>query len=278
MGQLFRDIRERLTTRYDKGEAQAIALMLIEETAQLSRTEILTGMDDELRTDRRTRLESCVRRLEQGEPIQYVLGSTQFCGMDIMLTHDVLIPRPETEELVSAISNLHPRNILDIGTGSGCIALAMKKTYPESHVTAFDISEKALTIAAENARRLGLDIEFEQTDILTRSAERERWDLIVSNPPYICQKEKADMETNVLEYEPHLALFIPDDDPILFYRAISKYAFHSLAKGGTLAFETNRLYAKEVAENMRQQGIDNVETMKDSYGNDRIVIGRKSYE
>ena len=219
------------------------------------------------------KVEKAVVRLLNGEPIQYVVGRTLFCGLTIGVRPGVLIPRPETEELVEAVSKGRRTSILDIGTGSGCIAFALKHRFPQADVTAMDISEDALRIAQENAQRLELDIHFIQQDILHATPEVMKYDLIVSNPPYVCESERAQMERHVLDYEPGLALFVPDDDPLLFYRAIINYASTALMDGGMLAFETNREYATEVGMLMKEGGWSNVEVKRDMFNNERIVIG-----
>ena len=277
MGKLFSNIRKQLTDAgIEPGEAQAFGFMLMEWAAGLSRVDVLAGSDDELPSATQERLWPLVARLVKGEPIQYVIGTAPFCGLSIGVRPGVLIPRPETEELVEAVSKRAGSSILDIGTGSGCIALALKHLCPSATVTAFDISAEALHIAADNARRLGLDIGFEQHDILAMQPDGRRWDTIVSNPPYICDGEKCDMQATVTDYEPHIALFVPDSDPLLFYTAITRFAMRSLKAGGLLAFETNRRFAAEVGRLLCQSGFAGTEVLQDSFGNDRIVIGTYS--
>ena len=273
MGRRLQNIRGRLSAYYEKGEADAIGLTLLDELCGLSTADVLLGKDDELDDFETEKVERAMERLLQGEPIQYVVGKTRFCGLSIGVKPGVLIPRPETEELVEAASQGHPASVLDIGTGSGCIALALKHRFPHADVTAMDISTDALRIAQENARRLGLDIHFTQQDILHATPEVMKYDLIVSNPPYVCESERAQMERHVLDNEPGLALFVPDDDPLLFYRAIINYASTALMDGGILAFETNREYATEVGMLMKEGGWSNVEVKRDMFNNERIVIG-----
>ena len=255
------------------GEADAIGLILLDELCGLSTADVLMGKDDELDDFEAEKVERAMERLLQGEPIQYVVGKTRFCGLSIGVKPGVLIPRPETEELVEAASQGHPASVLDIGTGSGCIALALKHRFPHADVTAMDISTDALRIAQENAQELGLDIRFVQQNILEATPEPQKYDLIVSNPPYVCERERAQMERHVLDYEPEQALFVPDSDPLLFYRTIIHYALTALKEKGTLAFETNREYAKAVGELMKEAGWCDVEVKKDLYNNERIVIG-----
>lgn len=273
MGKRFRDIRYRLSRQYESREADSIGFILLDELCGLSTADVLTGKDDEMADFDALKVETAMERLQEGEPIQYVVGKTQFCGLTIGVRPGVLIPRPETGELVEAVSKGRRNSILDIGTGSGCIALALKHRFPQADVTAMDISEDALRIAQENARRLGLDIHFIQQDILHATPEVMKYDLIVSNPPYVCESERAQMERHVLEYEPGLALFVPDDDPLLFYRAIINYASTALMDGGMLAFETNREYATEVGMLMKEGGWSDVEVKRDVFNNERIVIG-----
>jgi release factor glutamine methyltransferase len=215
-----------------------------------------------------------------GEPVQYVLGEADFDGMSLRVGPGVLIPRPETEELVAWIaSDLAGRGkvrILDIGTGSGCIALSLARRFPDAEVEAWDISDSALAIASDNARQLGMNVELVKRDALLKDVPAdlfERYDVIVSNPPYICEREKADMDDNVLQHEPSTALFVPDSDPLLFYRAISLSAARMLKHGGGLYFEINREYGRETEAMMRSAGLEEVELRKDFIGNDRMVKG-----
>jgi len=228
-------------------------------------------------------------RLEGGEPIQYVLGRACFCGRSFAVAPGVLIPRPETEELCRLIIDTHPSeslNILDIGTGSGCIAITLALEMPDAEVEAVDISPEALAIAGANAARLGAKVSFHQYDILSEDSpplgrgrgwgapSTPKYDIIVSNPPYICERERADMERNVLDYEPHTALFVPDDDPLLFYRTIGQKALTMLVPGGILCFEINPLYCDQLIELLRSQGYCEVETVSDSFGKRRFVTAK----
>ena len=271
----------RISATMEEGEAKAVAMLLFEKLFGLSQTDVLMGKAEELEAADVQRLDKCVDRICGGEPVQYVLGKADFMGMELDVTPAVLIPRPETEELVNEVVNAladrkSPR-ILDIGTGSGCIALAIKQLIPLAEVTAWDISPEALRVARNNAEQLGLDICFEQRDILSTnlSVMSEVFDLIVSNPPYICESEASAMEANVLDHEPHLALFVPDDDPLLFYRAISEFGREHLAEEGQIFFEVNRAYAEQVAELLQQKGYDKVQVVRDEYDNNRFVWARK---
>ncbi|MBQ0018962.1 MAG: peptide chain release factor N(5)-glutamine methyltransferase [Bacteroidales bacterium] len=274
----YHNVIQQLSAIYPKSEATAMTRMLFEERFGMSLTDLLLGKDSNLSEKERTELQIIVDRLLKNEPIQYVLGRTTFCGMNISVAPGVLIPRPETEELVAWITSDHetthhtsPLSILDIGTGSGCIALALADQ--GFKVEAWDISDEALDIAQKNAERLQLSIHFKKEDILHTdySETRTPYDIIVSNPPYICQQEGAEMERNVLDYEPHLALFVPDNDPLLFYRAIARFAQKALNADGALYYEINRAYSKETAEMLKKEGFQKIEIRKDQFGNDRMI-------
>lgn len=279
---MFRTLRTRLAAVYPDGEAQAIVFLVLEKLFGLSRTDVLMGGLERLTAEQTVELEQVMLRLEQGEPVQYVLGVADFDGMTLGVAPGVLIPRPETEELVEWIAedfkSAKRLRILDIGTGSGCIALSLARRFTDASVTAWDISDDALRIASANAERLGLDVEFKKRDALCTEvpeADVANYDIIVSNPPYICEKERVDMDNNVLQHEPETALFVPDNDPLLFYRAISDLAQKMLRSGGCLYFEINREYGKETAEMMSAMGFDSVELRKDFMENDRMVKGTK---
>ena len=292
----YDDIWRRLAGAYDQREARAVARMLIEEKFGLSFADIICGGVEALSDAGTQWLEAAVERLEQGEPIQYVLGWAWFAGLKFNVRSGVLIPRPETEWLVNSVcansvpSNDRPLRILDIGTGSGCIALSIKQRLPEAYVEAWDISTEALSIAADNARSLSLDVVLRQQDALNITPELLStapndnngapndplfWDVIVSNPPYICQRERADMARNVLDHEPSTALFVPDTDPLLFYRAITRYAVSSLNEGGRLLFECNTLYASDTARMMMDEGMAATEVFDDCFGKPRFAVGEK---
>lgn len=291
----YDDIWRRLAGVYDQREARAVARMLVEEKFSLSFADIICGGVEALPDADKQWIEAAVKRLEQGEPIQYVLGWAWFGGLKFNVRSGVLIPRPETEWLVDNIcahpapSNDRPLRILDIGTGSGCIALSIKQRLPETYVEAWDISTEALSIAADNARSLGLDVVWRQQDALNitpnvlstvpnyNSAvpDSPLWDVIVSNPPYICERERTDMARNVLEHEPSTALFVPDTDPLLFYRAITRYAVGSLNEGGRLLFECNTLYAGDTARMMADEGMTATQVYDDCFGKPRFAVGKR---
>ena len=291
----YDDIWRRLAGVYDQREARAVARMLVEEKFSLSFADIICGGVEALPDADKQWIEAAVKRLEQGEPIQYVLGWAWFGGLKFNVRSGVLIPRPETEWLVDNIcahpapSNDRPLRILDIGTGSGCIALSIKQRLPETYVEAWDISTETLSIAADNARSLGLDVVWRQQDALNitpnvlsttpndNSAvpDSPLWDVIVSNPPYICERERTDMARNVLEHEPSTALFVPDTDPLLFYRAITHYAVGSLNEGGRLLFECNTLYAGDTARMMADEGMTATQVYDDCFGKPRFAVGKR---
>lgn len=296
----YNQLWKRLTAIYNEREAQAIVRTVLDALFGMSLTDICLGKVTQLSADDTTRLEKIMQRLEKSEPVQYVLGSGWFAGRLFDVAPGVLIPRPETEDLVKWACDEakekakednskeergeeekedskkeeapHP-SILDIGTGSGCIAITVALALPQARVTAWDISTDALAIAAGNAHRLGASVRFEHQDALSAPDDEERWDVIVSNPPYICDKERADMSDNVLSYEPELALFVPDSDPLLFYRAITRYASKALKPGGRLLFETNTAYAHEVAQAMANEGFTAIEVRNDCFGKPRMVKG-----
>lgn len=279
----YSEIWHRIATSYEDGEARAIARILIEELFGLSYTDIVCGATDQLSADDTLRLDTAVRRIEQGEPLQHVLGYADFCGNHFGVNASVLIPRPETEWLVDEGERLMndasnaapsaPKRILDIGTGSGCIAISLKLRLGEAYVEAWDISEEALRTAESNAKALKAEVAFCKRDALMAEESVAPWDLIVSNPPYICDSERADMDDNVLLHEPHTALFVPDDDPLRFYRAIARYALRSLSNGGSLLFECNTRYAEATGEMMREMGFEDVTVNDDCFGLPRFVKG-----
>lgn len=344
----YNQLWKRLTAIYNEREAQAIVRTVLDALFGMSLTDICLGKVTQLSADDTTRLEKIIQRLEKSEPVQYVLGAEWFAGRLFSVAPGVLIPRPETEDLVnwacdeakekednskkergkeekedskkeeapkkeekplssplkekkeglrkeeeaskkeeqlqsSPLKNNkevskkgeeapHP-SILDIGTGSGCIAITVALALPQARVTAWDISTDALAIAAGNAHKLGASVRFEHQDALSAPDDKERWDVIVSNPPYICDRERADMSDNVLSYEPELALFVPDSDPLLFYRAIARYASKALKPDGRLLFETNTAYAHEVAQAMADEGFTAIEVRNDCFGKPRMVKG-----
>lgn len=275
----YRELWRTLEPLYGNGEARAITDYVLDVCFGLSKADIMCGAVEEMTAEKAAELNKIFGRLMEGEPVQYVLGRAEFCGRWFDVRPGVLIPRPETEELCAWITadskaSANPK-VLDIGTGSGCIAITLQLDMPESKVTAWDISADALDVARENAQQLGANVNFVKLDALNAKPEGE-WDVIVSNPPYICEKEKKDMAVNVLEHEPHTALFVPDADPLLFYRAITRLAVQTLSKGGRLYFEINPIYADDTCHMMRAEGMTAVELRSDMYGKQRMAKGVKA--
>ena len=280
----FQSLVSRISSVYDAVEARSIVKILLEDSYRLQFTDICLGALDSLSEAETRRLESDMMRLEQGEPVQYVVGSALFCGRRFNVEPGVLIPRPETEELVAWIKEDAPgirgsRNgtkyILDIGCGSGCIGTTLALEIEKADVSAWDVSDTALRLTRSNARKLGTNVDIYMQDALSApGGDVELWDVIVSNPPYICAKEAGKMERNVLDYEPHEALFVPDNDPLMFYRSIAEYAIHALRRGGILYFEINSAYGKDTVDLLKQTGFTDVILRKDAFGNDRMVRAR----
>ena len=267
-----------LTPLYGEGEAKAIARMVYEVRYGLTFTDLCIGKDTQISADDQAELEEIAQRLERHEPIQYVLAKAEFMGEWYDVEPGVLIPRPETEELVRwIVLKETTANILDIGTGSGCIAITLAAMYPKATVTAWDISEKALKVARTNAIRHKVNVLFQQVDILANSQQPKAnsYDIIISNPPYICNKEREAMEQNVLDYEPHEALFVPDEDPLLFYRAIAEYGKKALKPDGWLYFEINPLYAEPLRELLHSMSYHDIECKDDQYGKQRMIRARR---
>jgi release factor glutamine methyltransferase len=320
----YQQFWQSLTPLYDAGEAQAIVRTVLDVKYGMTLTDIICGKVNELSSDEGRNLEEIITRLQNGEPVQYVLGKADFAGRTFHVEPGVLIPRPETAELCQWIekdmieksivsSEDSPEDssgnspqatddaslILDICTGSGCIAITLGLNIPNSEVTGWDISEDALRIAQGNVEMMkagNVRIEHQDALALPKAAETDnekmkgnddkevvkpkgkaktpstqKWDLIVSNPPYICEKEKADMEKNVLEHEPSLALFVPDEDPLKFYRAIAEYASSALKSGRALYFEINPIYEKETREMLLKLDFKDIETKEDAFGKKRMM-------
>ena len=324
----YQQLWQSLTPLYDAGEAQAIVRTVLDVKYGMTLTDIICGKVNEISADEERKLEEIIIRLQKGEPVQYVLGEADFAGRPFHVEPGVLIPRPETAELCQWIeedmieksivssgdssedsSGNSPQAtddaklILDICTGSGCIAITLGLNIPNSEVTGWDISEDALRIAQGNVEMMkagNVRIEHQDALALPKAAETDnekmkgnddkevvkpkgeaktpstqKWDLIVSNPPYICEKEKADMEKNVLEHEPSLALFVPDEDPLKFYRAIAEYASSALKSGGALYFEINPIYEKETREMLLKLDFKDIETKEDAFGKKRMMRAMK---
>ena len=295
MRNFVRYIESALQGFYPPDECRALAWWVAEETTGLSRTQIITGCKD---TKIIPNIEIILQRLQKKEPIQYIFGHTLWRGIDLQLSPATLIPRPETAELVDFIAQdqatIHPQpstlhsqlstlatcvphpNVLDIGTGSGCIAIALKQQQPAWNVYGLDISEEAIAIARGNAERNHTPIQFAQCDILRqtplltdKNGKKVTFQIVVSNPPYIAEREKAQMDTSVLDYEPHSALFVPDQDPLLFYHRIAE-----LRLAPYLYFELNEAYAQQTADMLQSMGYQDIILKNDSYGKPRILAAR----
>ena len=279
MKSIVKEIATRLQAVYPADEAEALAWWIMEESTGLSRTQLQIGCKG---TTNFSNLQEQIDRLLHFEPIQYIFGHTLWAGLDLKVTPATLIPRPETAELVEQIDRFaqrektdllakgRPIRVLDIGTGSGCIAIALKKHHPEWDVTGIDLSEKAIEVAKENAVRNEADVTFLTADIFDSSGFNGHFfDLVVSNPPYICESEKKSMRRNVLDYEPASALFVPDEDPLLFYRRIA-----SLRLGFFLFFEINEHFPDEIERLLRQNNYTDIQITNDIYGKPRIIEGR----
>ncbi len=325
----YQQLWQSLTPLYDAGEAQAIVRTVLDVKYGMTLTDIICGKVNEISANEERKLEEIIIRLQKGEPVQYVLGEADFAGRTFHVEPGVLIPRPETAELCQWIekdmieksivsSEDSPEDssgnspqatddaklILDICTGSGCIAITLGLNIPNSEVTGWDISEDALRIAQGNVEMLkarNVRIEYQDALALPKAAETDnekmkvtadkevvkskgeaktpstqKWDMIVSNPPYICEKEKADMEKNVLEHEPSLALFVPDENPLKFYRAIAEYASSALKSGGALYFEINPIYEKETREMLLKLDFKDIETKEDAFGKKRMMRAKST--
>lgn len=274
---------EVLEELYDSGEARSLCRLLAEDQLGLSPTRLLAARDQKLASDDADRILHHLPALKSGTPVQYLLGYAWFMDMKLRVSPSVLVPRPETEELVHRIASdyratEHPLRIIDIGTGSGCIALGLKKLLPQAEVHALDVSGEALEIARANALAQQLDVQFVQGDILEWDAFVDpdlRFDIVVSNPPYITQAEAQDMHPNVLLHEPHLALFVEDEAPLLFYAHIASFAKRHLVSGGQVYAEINATLGDDTATLFRKNGFDPVSLHPDMQGKDRFVQGRK---
>ena len=269
-------IISRLRESFDADEARALAWWVLEEVSGLSRSQLLSDCKGTTNISDTQIFEPIIDRLLRFEPIQYIFGHTLWYGLDLKVTPATLIPRPETAELVDTIVNNQQlkanSRVLDVGTGSGCIALAIKQQHPDWQVTGIDISAEAIEVARENARRNRLDVAFEQQDVFSdepSAVNSYHYDIVVSNPPYIRECEKAAMSSNVLDYEPATALFVPDNDPLLFYRRVA--AFY---KAKFLFFEINEAFGNEMVAMLEEKGYKDVKIYTDSYGKQRIVTAR----
>ena len=270
---ILASIESALDRRYDSSELESVKKALCTEYLGISPLSYYTKETLPPDTDRDRRLDEALSRLAAGEPLQYILGHTPFCGLDFKVDSRVLIPRPETAELVEWVAHDSAKagSLLDIGTGSGCIAVTLAHKLPGCRVQAWDISEGALEVAAGNSRLNGTDVEFRKVDVLAAGDAECRFDVIVSNPPYVMESEKAQMEDTVLEHEPHTALFVQDNDALVFYRAIARLGRRILNSGGSLYFEINPLKADDMKKMLSDAGYHNVELRSDIYGKLRMI-------
>ena len=277
LGELRRKISERLRA-VEGDQSSSMARMLVCDALDMTQTQMMMRDNDSASQEDQQRLMSMCDRLARREPLQYVTGKAYFRGNQYYVDSNVLIPRPETEVLVDNVVDVvrDGDRVVDIGTGSGCIAISIKQDRPHSQVSAIDISETAIQVARRNAEAMQVDVSFVRADIMSDWSGDKPYDIIVSNPPYVCDREKAEMERNVLDYEPHIALFVPDDDPLKFYRAIATKGMRGmLATGGHVMFEINEAYADEMSRMMRELGYVDVDIVDDQYGKPRVCRGRR---
>lgn len=273
----YRELWQSLTSRYAEPEAKAVARYLLEVGYGLSMTDILSGGAERLPADE---MEENRRRLLNGEPVQYVIGKAEFGGRIFKVSPAVLVPRPETYELCQWVEEEERKeerdySVLDIGTGSGCIAITLALDMPHAKVEAWDISADALAVARENAKELQANVNFRQVDVLGPLPMQAGFGCIISNPPYICKQEAIAMEAHVLDHEPHQALFVPDNDPLLFYRTIAHYGKTALVAGGWLYFEINPLYHEVLEKMLDEMGYFGIEMQKDQFGQWRFARAQR---
>ena len=271
----IRYIKESLEKLYDKQEINSFTRIIMENITGLSIPMILIDKNKKLTPDQQVHLDKIIERLKQYEPIQYILGKTEFYGINLHVDENVLIPRPETEELVELILMENKEkpdfSILDIGTGSGAIAIALRKHWKNSKIEAWDISSGALKTASKNAENNNFNISFRQVDILSEYPKENKFDIIASNPPYVLESEKKDMEKNVLEYEPHLALFVPDNKALIFYEKIAYIGTKILNNNGQLYFEINTIKAEEITTMLKEKGYSSIRVFQDLSRKDRMI-------
>lgn len=274
MHPIYTYIKQELSVFYSETEASAMAKCILTDIFGLSAIDLYVGKDMNFSSEMMERLGDILFRLKSYEPLQYIIGETSFCGLTFEVSPDVLIPRPETAELIDWIATDDNRcgiRILDIGTGSGCIPVSLSVRMNSPEVYAWDISEKALAVAKRNAERNNVNVDFRCVDVLGNNIPPVKVDVIVSNPPYITCSEKKDMEKNVLDWEPQLALFVPDNDPLLFYLRIAQLGLDLLDKPGKIYFEINQAYGKETVDMLTSLGYTNIELRKDMSSNDRMI-------
>jgi release factor glutamine methyltransferase len=278
---VFLSFQQGLNKVYDIREIEAIALLVLEEITDMSRAKIKAFPEDDVPGEPAEKIQGILEELKTGRPVQYILGNTEFYGLNFLVNPATLIPRPETEELVEwviesqklKVKSQKPFSILDIGTGSGCIAISLKKNLPDTKVTAIDISPEALHTAKQNAVINDVEVEFIHDDILNTKYEikHSKFEVIISNPPYVTLIDKAQMHQNVTGFEPHTALFVPENDPLIFYNAIADFAVKRLSENGLLFFEINENFGKETVDILTDKGFTNIELRQDMSDRDRMV-------
>lgn len=274
MQKYLKYIKEELNLYYPETEISAFARLLLSHICKLPYSTIMTEQDLKLNSTQKSELDAAISRLKNYEPIQYILEETEFFGLPFYVNKNVLIPRPETEELLELIINENLQeglSVLDIGTGSGCIAISLARYLRKADISAWEISPLALEVAILNSKKNNVNINFKKTDVLGEYPSDKRFDIIVSNPPYILEKEKQDMDANVLDYEPHTALFVPDDKSLIFYERIADITLQILKPNGKLYFEINQAKGQETIGMLKKKGFLNIELHKDLSGNDRMV-------
>ncbi|WP_299758886.1 peptide chain release factor N(5)-glutamine methyltransferase [uncultured Pontibacter sp.] len=277
--QLQQHIRESIKAAYPEPEAASIAQLVLEHVLQKNRVQLTLAQQEQVQPEQQEQVQQIIMRLQQQEPVQYVLGIAHFYGLELQVDERVLIPRPETEELVDLVLREHSGQkglqVLDICAGSGCIPLALAANLPDAKVYGLEVSEGALEVARANAAKYKLPVEWLQSDIFepAPSINPASLDIITSNPPYVLEQEKEQMRENVLQYEPHLALFVPNQDPLKYYRRITEVALELLKKGGKLYFEINERYGLEVKELLLEAGFAEAQVGQDLFGKDRILRG-----
>lgn len=273
-------IKKELSGFYPETEIKAFVRIILENVCGLNYTEQILKIDEVIDSESSKKIAEVVERLKKFEPVQYIFGETEFYGLKLKVTPAVLIPRPETEELVNWIADTvfgDDLAVIDIGTGSGCLALSLKKQFPQADVSGVDISEESLEVARQNALLNNLDVTFFNADILRwEEFDRKSYSLIVSNPPYVRESEKELMEPNVLEYEPTTALFVPDENPLLYYIALARFAKTHLTENGWLFLEINEMFGSETEELLKKEGFKEIEIKKDLNGKERMISCRKN--
>lgn len=272
MKKTLNSIQEQLSTFYPKEEIRSVSLWIAEFVTKCSPTQLL-AFDVELTSEWELQINEIIEKLRKNYPIQYIIGEVEFCDLRFSVNENVLIPRPETAELVLWIlQETKAKTILDIGTGSGCISISLAKKIESAQIYAFDVSTLAIEVAKKNAIKNGVEnIHFQEVNILKPYDGKEKYDLIVSNPPYITQKEKQDMQKQIIDFEPNIALFVEDEEPLIFYEKIAKFAQQHLQKNGFLFFEINRQFGREIISLLKNLNFSEIELKKDSFGNDRMI-------